>query len=454
MELTGFASASSFFGAGLATCAANQKLQYTSGTFTCVADYDTDTTNSNIPFLTIGNTSSLSLERAIAVSSPLKFTDGGADASYTIGLTSNSLDFDEFVNAMTLDAATSIALNSFTLNMGGLLLSGTNASVSALGTFEAALVKATTIDSDSNLVQITANATVSGNLEVTGYASASATFGSGLTNCTSSNNFLQWNSSTGRFSCGTATGSGTSFNGIGVREGVGTFSHISSLSFLANSFNVSYLASTAFIGLDYTNGPASRSIAESITAGWEFQNGASFSTLSINVAPITFTGNGRPTRDITLVPEYAGATMSSISGSCTTCIGLMTSDNEIVSPYRNYYKWRTSQVASQSYDIWVKVDLPNDFSSFSSISIEGFRSSTNDRVYFAIFDTANSQSGSTTGKGTSVATSNGAWTTATVTAPAGTYTAGQSVTFRIRMEANQNQNVRVGKIRMEYLSSF
>jgi len=132
----------------------------------------------------------------------------------------------------------------------------------------------------------------------------------------------------------------------------------------------------------------------------------------------------------------------------------MTSDNEIASPYRNYYKWRTSQVASQSYDIWVKVNLPNDFLTFSSVSVEGFRSGTNDRVYFAIFDTANTQSSTTSGKGTSVATSNGTWTNTTISSPAGTYTAGQTVTFRIRMEANQNQNVRVGKIRMEYVPTF
>jgi hypothetical protein len=128
----------------------------------------------------------------------------------------------------------------------------------------------------------------------------------------------------------------------------------------------------------------------------------------------------------------------------------MRSDNQLTSPYRNYYLWTTSQVASQTYDIWVKVVLPNDFSSLSSISIEGYRSSTNDRVYFVLFDSTNTQSSTTSGKGLSVATTNATWTLGTVAAPAGTYTAGQPVTFRIRMQAGQNQNVRAGTIRLEY----
>jgi hypothetical protein len=86
--------------------------------------------------------------------------------------------------------------------------------------------------------------------------------------------------------------------------------------------------------------------------------------------------------------------------------------------------------------------------------MEGYRSSTNDRVYLAIFDSTHAQSASTPVKGTSVATSNGAWTNTAVVAPGGTYTAGSFVTFRIRMEAGQNQNVRAGKIRLEYVTTF
>ena len=538
LEVAGFASASQFFGAGLATCSATQKLQFSNGTFSCVTDYDTDTTNSNISFITLSNTSSLSLERALTgTTNQIVLLDGGANSTLQIGLATD--------------------------------------------------------------LQLT-NASVSGAFEVAGAASASSTFGSGLADCdVAATSKLLWDVTTGRFSCGTDQ-AGSAFGGIAVREdSSATFLHITSISFAAPHFNITNTGSQSFvrldwingpasraanetvtgnwefrtgasfsglstftyasvsgnfelsgtvssnltpsitntytlgtaalrwanlfaqnasvsnnmeisgtasvsslivngtpfvssnyllrteegqtpiiednvalsfnpgsfnltasaatetlINLDWTNGPASRSAGQTISGAWEFQSGASFSTLTINETPLSFTGNGRPTKNITLVPEYAGATMSSISGNCTTCVGLMTSDNEITAPYRNFYQWRTTQSASQSYDIWVKVDLPNDFSAFSSISIEGYRSSSNDRVYFALFDTANTQSSSTSGKGSSVATTNGAWTPLTVTNPGGTYTAGQSVTFRIRMEANQNQRVRVGKIRMEYLSSF
>jgi hypothetical protein len=389
---------------------------------------------------------------------------------------SNSLDYDEFVNAMTVDTATTVNA------VAGLTF--TNASVS--GTFETALLKATTITSDTGLIGFTGSATVSANFEVKGYASASQYFGAGLSDCdVAATSKLLWDVTTGRFSCGTDQSGGSStWLGLDFGTTLASQVKITSISFDAGMFDLTNTASTGTVKLDWTNGPASRSIAQTISGLWTFTNGASFSsrievagTASISGATtlrgitynwptvqgglntflkndgsggLTWASAPTTTQDITLTPEYAGATMSSISASCTTCIGQMTSDNEIASPYRNFYKWRTTQAASQSYDIWVKVSLPNDFSSFSSVSIEGFRSSATGRVYFAIFDTANAQSSTTSGKGTSIATSDGAWTNTLVSAPAGTYTAGQTVTFRIRMEAPQNQNVRVGKIRMEY----
>jgi hypothetical protein len=56
-----------------------------------------------------------------------------------------------------------------------------------------------TISRDSGSITISNNATASLNFEVVGYASASKTFGSGLSACTG-NNAIQW-STTGIFSC-------------------------------------------------------------------------------------------------------------------------------------------------------------------------------------------------------------------------------------------------------------
>jgi len=51
-----------------------------------------------------------------------------------------------------------------------------------------------------------------------------------------------------------------------------------SLSFDASDFNITNTASTAFITLDWTNGPASRSADQTITGFWQFSNSVSVSS--------------------------------------------------------------------------------------------------------------------------------------------------------------------------------
>ncbi|MEK7604067.1 MAG: hypothetical protein AAB461_03050, partial [Patescibacteria group bacterium] len=91
------------------------------------------------------------------------------------GVSSNSLDFDEMVNAMTLDTNTTITGGAFAL------------------TFD--------------------HASVSTNFEVIGNASASAFLGSAFSaitaNCNTESDTLLWNSSTGKFFCGVDSGAGS-----------------------------------------------------------------------------------------------------------------------------------------------------------------------------------------------------------------------------------------------------
>ncbi|MDO8621129.1 MAG: hypothetical protein Q7R31_02515, partial [Candidatus Levybacteria bacterium] len=112
---TGYASASQYFGATLADCDSNgsQLLWSSTGLFSCQTLNDDDIPDtitltryldSDIPIVTIGNTASSAFERSLAVKSPLTLTDGGANSTITFGLSSDSLDFDEFVDSMTLDA--------------------------------------------------------------------------------------------------------------------------------------------------------------------------------------------------------------------------------------------------------------------------------------------------------------------------------------------------------------
>src|SRR3989344_2991934 len=97
--------------------------------------------------------------------------------------------------------------------------------------------------------------------------------------CNDETDVLGWDN--GVFSC-TAddTGAGSSFSGLEIFNSGGTPGlRYGSISFDASDFTVTLTdtSSTAFIKLDYANGPASRSIEQTILSQWEFRNGASFS---------------------------------------------------------------------------------------------------------------------------------------------------------------------------------
>lgn len=264
LESAGNASASHIFGSGLSVCTTGQKLQYnTNGTFTCVTDQ-----NSVFAGLQVREGATLFSGITSLSFDPGKFSitaSGGQDVALNLDWGAGGPASRSAINAWT-------AHNAFT---GGVSVSSAfevtgTASVSSTLFANGALI----VSGQTTLT----NASVSANLEVSGNSSASATFGSGLTLCTSANQFLQYNSVTGKFSCGTAT-SASSNTGLAVREdSSGTFAHITSLSFAAPHFDISFTGSQSFVRLDWTNGPASRSIAQTITGNWHFTNGVSVSS--------------------------------------------------------------------------------------------------------------------------------------------------------------------------------
>ncbi|MDP3697585.1 MAG: hypothetical protein Q8R55_06265, partial [Candidatus Taylorbacteria bacterium] len=133
-------------------------------------------------------------------------------------------------------------------------------------------------------LQVSGNASISENLELygTGYASASffrgTAFNITANNCSADTETLAWNN--GTFTCGDDDTSASSFSGLEIfNSGVTPVLRYGSISYDASHFTVTFTdsASTAFVRLDWgTGGPASLSEAESVTAQWEFRNGASF----------------------------------------------------------------------------------------------------------------------------------------------------------------------------------
>src|SRR5205814_14699 len=97
-------------------------------------------------------------------------------------------------------------------------------------------------------------------------------------------------------------------------------------------------------------------------------NGLTFDYL--NGGP-NYTGLARPTKQIILSPEYAGAVVTA-SASANT-IGSMTSDASTsanislggtTNNFLTYYEWNSAQSSLQDYTVAVRVTLPADFSSW------------------------------------------------------------------------------------------
>ncbi|MEK7138888.1 MAG: hypothetical protein AAB799_01775, partial [Patescibacteria group bacterium] len=110
-----------------------------------------------------------------------------------------------------------------------------------------------------------------------------------------------------------------------------TFTHVGSLSFAANSFIVSTTASESFIYIDYANGPASRSIAQTISGGWTFSNASNQFNSTLEIGTASISGGGINTRG---GYTQTGTTANTFSGQSTfsaASTGLIVNNSASVS---------------------------------------------------------------------------------------------------------------------------
>jgi hypothetical protein len=167
-------------------------------------------------------------------------------------------------------------------------------------------------------------------------------------------------------------------------------------------------------------------------------------------------GSARHQKSISLSAEYPGAVMTPTSSNGHT--GSMTSDFDVTN-FHNYYDW-TSTVAGSDYDIFVRVPIPADFSAWNGVgTVNVWGTVLGDSVTFAVWDTANASVCASSSLISATAT----WQTVSATTPttpcnytaSGTYTAGGTMTLRIRLTAtNANDHVRVAAINLPYLSKW
>jgi hypothetical protein len=252
----------------------------------------------------------------------------------------------------------------------------------------------------------------------------------------------------------------------------------------ADTIHIGDTASADVITIGNSNAGATLAL----TGGndWSVSN-AGFAVLGVTSDSFTFdpgngpsyTGSARPTKQVTLVPEYPGAVLtpdnSDNSGAmtsdfCSEDRGVKAAatptdtnpcDSDNNHEEHNYYSWDQSGESAQDYDIWVRWQVPSDFGGFDTLTnaVQAYGWRVNDTinsVQVSLYDTA----GTADAENIEVATCAGgacpAWTLATVdTTPAETYTPGSYATFKIHMTANTSTNtVKVGEIIIKYKAKF
>ena len=161
-------------------------------------------------------------------------------------------------------------------------------------------------------------------VSIGGYASASKYFGAGLVDCDDESKTLNWDATTGRFSCLADGGGGGSGSALEIKEGLASILNpTASISFEAGAFNVTVSGSTeAVVRLDYTNGPASRSIDQTITGLWNFNK--RLEVQGTASASYLLTGNTLQ------VGGFASAAYSRFGTDTTTHVGTISGINDLL----------------------------------------------------------------------------------------------------------------------------
>ncbi len=194
--------------------------------------------------------------------------------------------------------------------------------------------------------------------------------------------------------------------------------------------------------------------------------GNSGNTLTFGATGIVLAGTARPDITVTLAPEYQGATFvgdgTNNNGSLSSDFCSGSSRQNIntgvcaATVTHNYYTWTTTQASAQDYDIYVRYQMPSDYDTgtMTNLQIWGWgTNTTNEQVTVALISDGSATPCSTSGN---AVTGAAAWAQATTASPLGSCTpaAGDTVTFKVHVQAGQNNFARAGEINFSYKKKF
>ncbi len=212
-----------------------------------------------------------------------------------------------------------------------------------------------------------------------------------------------------------------------------------------------------------TGTAATLETALNIGTGWD--QGIVIASGGSTNSGLVYTGAGRPTKSITLSPEYAGGILT--ASSSATINGSMTSDASPSANFRTYYEWSASDGTNlQDYTVAIRTKLPKDFSAWATNAITidyntevNIAADSKFDVYIynptdsssvpAYFSTANK---SATGK---------TWATLTINSTqiddnvvADWDAADESAIIYIKMYSRRDFYTQIGDITLNYLAAF
>lgn len=170
-----------------------------------------------------------------------------------------------------------------------------------------------------------------------------------------------------------------------------------------------------------------------------------------DVRPFLNLGGGggtiQTTWTIDLIPEFPTAVLSG-SGN-----GVMIAKfDSTANAFQNYYKWK-GNLDNQSYDVVVRVLLPEDFGSWDSSEAISFNSKVDDAtgntgVTLTVYDTNDNQDAGYTPTKIKATT----WTPTNIGSGSlsGTYNDIDYITLKFTMTADTNDNAMLGEVKLKY----
>jgi len=187
----------------------------------------------------------------------------------------------------------------------------------------------------------------------------------------------------------------------------------------------------------------------SVDAGGNLTTGGTVN--GVNLSSISFGNMATRVKEAVFTPDFAGGTSYPDGADNQGTLQLKFEDLGGAGK-RNFYEWTTQQVLMQDMDVVASLQLPLDFDSFTGTPLSvTYRTSdgaiATNRVDVSLYDTTGAAVALTGGS----ALANAGWTTAAITfGGAPVFTAGDTITIRIKLSSTNAGFARISDLVLNY----